>query len=143
MFHMHAVHFHTSLHMLSSVDVEVLDALFSSQTFLANTSLNFSQTPATSTTVIHKLPQQHLRHAERPCLHQTPSRTKSCRRAFIEASLVSIIINVWPSLWLTLTSDNQSEVITILVGAEEHRFTAHKDVICDKSKFFRAACSDR
>jgi hypothetical protein len=40
-------------------------------------------------------------------------------------------------------SYNYNEVITILVGPEEHRFIAHKDVICDKSKFFKAACSDR
>jgi hypothetical protein len=37
-------------------------------------------------------------------------------------------------------------VITILVGEdteEEQRFTVHKDMICAKSKFFRAACSER
>lgn len=34
-------------------------------------------------------------------------------------------------------------MITILVGEEEHRFTVHKDMICAKSKFFRAACSER
>jgi hypothetical protein len=32
-------------------------------------------------------------------------------------------------------------MITILVGEEEHRFTAHKDMLCAKSKFFKAACS--
>jgi len=37
-------------------------------------------------------------------------------------------------------------VITILVGEdteEEQRFTVHKDMICAKSKFFKAACSER
>lgn len=32
-------------------------------------------------------------------------------------------------------------MITILVGEEEHRFTVHKDMLCAKSKFFKAACS--
>jgi hypothetical protein len=34
-------------------------------------------------------------------------------------------------------------MITILVGEDEHRFTVHKDMLCAKSKFFRAACSER
>jgi len=34
-----------------------------------------------------------------------------------------------------------NDMITILVGEEEHRFTAHKDMLCAKSKFFKAACS--
>jgi hypothetical protein len=34
-------------------------------------------------------------------------------------------------------------MITILVGEEEYRFTVHKDMLCSKSKFFRAACSER
>lgn len=34
-------------------------------------------------------------------------------------------------------------MITILVGEEERRFTVHKDMLCAKSKFFRAACSKR
>jgi hypothetical protein len=29
------------------------------------------------------------------------------------------------------------------VGPQEKRFTIHQDVICDKSKFFKAACSKR
>ena len=32
-------------------------------------------------------------------------------------------------------------MITILVGEEEHPFTVHKDMLCAKSKFFKAACS--
>jgi hypothetical protein len=34
-------------------------------------------------------------------------------------------------------------MITILVGQEEHPFTVHKDILCAKSKFFKAACSSR
>lgn len=30
--------------------------------------------------------------------------------------------------------------ITVLVGPEEKRFSVHEDAICDKSKFFKAAC---
>jgi hypothetical protein len=45
----------------------------------------------------------------------------------------------------TLTSDrcdyDYYDIIAVLVGPEEHRFRVHKDVICAKSKFFRAACS--
>lgn len=44
---------------------------------------------------------------------------------------------------LIFASCDYDNVITILVGLEEHRFIAHKDVICLKSKFFRAAFSDR
>jgi hypothetical protein len=34
-------------------------------------------------------------------------------------------------------------IITVLVGSEEKRFIIHQDAICDKSKFFKAACSKR
>jgi hypothetical protein len=34
-------------------------------------------------------------------------------------------------------------MITILVGQYEHPFTVHKDMLCAKSKFFKAACSTR
>lgn len=34
-----------------------------------------------------------------------------------------------------------NDMITILVGEEEHPFTVHKDMLCAKSKFFKAACS--
>jgi hypothetical protein len=44
---------------------------------------------------------------------------------------------------LTSASCDYNDIITILVGPEEHTFRAHKDVICAKSRFFRAACSDR
>jgi hypothetical protein len=44
---------------------------------------------------------------------------------------------------LISASYNYDDIITVLVGSEEHRFRVHKDVICAKSKFFRAACSDR
>lgn len=40
-------------------------------------------------------------------------------------------------------SHNYNDTIFVLVGAEEQCFTVHKDVICVKSKFFKAACSDR
>ena len=32
-------------------------------------------------------------------------------------------------------------MITILVGPEEAKFTAHKDVLCARSEFFKIACS--
>ncbi|KAK4543410.1 hypothetical protein LTR36_005553 [Oleoguttula mirabilis] len=34
-----------------------------------------------------------------------------------------------------------SDMITVLVGAHEHRFTVHQDLICDSSDFFKAACN--
>jgi hypothetical protein len=36
-----------------------------------------------------------------------------------------------------------NSTITVLVGHEEQQFTVHKDTICAKSKFFRAARSER
>lgn len=33
-------------------------------------------------------------------------------------------------------------IITVLVGAEERHFTLHQDLVCNSSKFFRAACSE-
>jgi len=44
---------------------------------------------------------------------------------------------------LTSASYDYDSTITVFVGAGEKRFTVHRDVICVKSKFFRAACSDR
>lgn len=44
---------------------------------------------------------------------------------------------------LTPASYDYDSVVTFLVGAGEKRFTVHKDVICAKSKFVRASCSDR
>jgi hypothetical protein len=44
---------------------------------------------------------------------------------------------------LTLASSRYDKVFTILVGSEEQRFFAHKDLICAKSKFFQATCSNR
>ena len=32
-------------------------------------------------------------------------------------------------------------MVTVLVGKEEKRFTLHQDAVCAKSKFFQAACS--
>lgn len=43
---------------------------------------------------------------------------------------------------LTSTSYDHNDTITVIVGEEEKHFTVHKDTICVKSKFFRAACSD-
>jgi hypothetical protein len=40
-------------------------------------------------------------------------------------------------------SYDQETVVAILVGPDEHRFAVHKDIICAKSEFFRAACSTR
>jgi hypothetical protein len=34
-------------------------------------------------------------------------------------------------------------IVTILVGPDEQHFLIHQDAICDKSKFFKAACSQR
>lgn len=34
-----------------------------------------------------------------------------------------------------------NEIITVLVGENEQQFIVHKNTICDKSKFFEAACS--
>jgi hypothetical protein len=34
-------------------------------------------------------------------------------------------------------------IVTVLVGEEEQRFILHQDVVCAKSKFFKAACSKR
>jgi hypothetical protein len=34
-------------------------------------------------------------------------------------------------------------MITIVVGEDERRFTVHKDMLCAKSKFSKAACSER
>jgi hypothetical protein len=42
-----------------------------------------------------------------------------------------------------LSSYNYSNIILVLAGSEERHFFVHADVICVKSKFFRAACSDR
>ncbi|KAM0704399.1 hypothetical protein Q7P35_008633 [Cladosporium inversicolor] len=36
-----------------------------------------------------------------------------------------------------------NNIIAVLVGVNELELTVHKDVICAKSKFFRAACSGR
>jgi hypothetical protein len=36
-----------------------------------------------------------------------------------------------------------NNIITVLVGPDEHPFQIHQDAICDKSKFFKAACSKR
>ena len=36
-----------------------------------------------------------------------------------------------------------SNTVTVLVGSEEQSFTIHQDLICAKSKFFKAACSTR
>ncbi|KAM0717913.1 hypothetical protein Q7P37_006245 [Cladosporium fusiforme] len=38
-------------------------------------------------------------------------------------------------------SNDYSSTVKILVGEKEKPFVAHRDIICDKSKFFRAACS--
>lgn len=42
---------------------------------------------------------------------------------------------------LTLHSHNYDDIIVVLVGEEEKRFTVHKDIICEKSDFFQDACS--
>lgn len=44
---------------------------------------------------------------------------------------------------LTVISYDYNDVVTVLVGIDELRFTVHKDVVCAKSKFFQAACSNR
>jgi hypothetical protein len=44
---------------------------------------------------------------------------------------------------LTPHSHDYTHTITILVGEDEQRFTVYKDIICEKSGFFEAACSQR
>jgi hypothetical protein len=34
-----------------------------------------------------------------------------------------------------------NDIITVLVGENEENFTAHKDFICERSKYFEAACA--
>lgn len=34
-----------------------------------------------------------------------------------------------------------SDILTVLVGHDEQRFTVHQDVICTQSGFFKAACA--
>lgn len=40
-------------------------------------------------------------------------------------------------------SYDYNNTVSVLVGKEEQEFTVHKDAICAKSKFFKAACSER
>lgn len=46
-------------------------------------------------------------------------------------------------MWRSLTFDRSdyAETITVLVGPDEVSFTAHKEQICARATFFRAACS--
>jgi hypothetical protein len=49
-------------------------------------------------------------------------------------------------MWNKLTdicSYDQETIVAVLIGPDERRFAVHKDVICAKSGFFRAACSTR
>jgi hypothetical protein len=39
------------------------------------------------------------------------------------------------------TISNFKNIITVLVGPDERGFILHQDLVCTKSKFFRAACS--
>lgn len=39
--------------------------------------------------------------------------------------------------------DDFNNIITVLVGREEQQFILYQDVVCAKSKFFRAACSKK
>lgn len=54
--------------------------------------------------------------------------------------------HVEPSICF-LTNQQRSDIydfdnmVTVLVGKEEKRFTLHQDAVCAKSKFFKAACS--
>lgn len=41
------------------------------------------------------------------------------------------------------TSYNYDETISILVGPEKAKFTAHKDVLSARSQYFNTACSER
>src|ERR1700712_2937492 len=36
-----------------------------------------------------------------------------------------------------------TDQISVIVGSNEQLFLVHKDVLCARSKFFRAACSER
>lgn len=42
-----------------------------------------------------------------------------------------------------MTSYKYDDMIVVLVGRAEERFTIHKEIICARSKFSRAACTER
>jgi hypothetical protein len=42
-----------------------------------------------------------------------------------------------------LTSYDYDETISVLVGPEKVKFTAHRDVLSDRSQYFNTACSQR
>jgi hypothetical protein len=44
---------------------------------------------------------------------------------------------------LTSNSSNYNALVTFLVGPDEAEFTVHKDVVCARSTYFAAACSER
>lgn len=78
---------------------------------------------------------------------QAPSAsTKTTARTMIsqrQSALREYSIDHPHSTYGTNKSDSYdfNDLITILVGEEEHHFKAHKDMLCAKSKFFKAACS--
>lgn len=41
-----------------------------------------------------------------------------------------------------MTSYDYNDTVLVLVGVEKTRFTAHTDVVCVRSEFFKAACSE-
>jgi hypothetical protein len=44
---------------------------------------------------------------------------------------------------LTFLSSNYNALVTVLVGPDEVEFTVHKGVVCARSTYFAAACSER
>lgn len=44
---------------------------------------------------------------------------------------------------LTFPSHDYTKTIKVLIGPEEQIFIIHTDIVCAKSRFFKAACSDR
>lgn len=42
-----------------------------------------------------------------------------------------------------MTRYDYNDMITILVGPEKVKYTAHKDVLCARSEYFRVACSQK
>lgn len=53
---------------------------------------------------------------------------------------IDVILN---HLILTFPSHDYTKTIKVLIGPEEQIFIIHTDVVCAKSRFFKAACSGR
>jgi hypothetical protein len=74
-------------------------------------------------------------------VRMTPRKRISVRRSVSGMSLASREAHFFTDRNCSDINDF-NKVITILVGSEEQSFMVHQDLICDKSRFFKAACSD-